>query len=166
MECNLSAEQIAVTFVRDGKSSAELVNFVPYAPGGINYFETNGDVMSGIFTGCVMTAYTHKNVRRVCHVHTGGDAGEGLDCKSLMKTMLDSADYNNLLSFKPYSDGDDFPTAEKIIREANVGASGCATFGLLTNANKAYSIMTRKVSNHEYVVEKVIEKTSKPYTFV
>ncbi|MGJ8641001.1 MAG: hypothetical protein ACSHYA_16540 [Opitutaceae bacterium] len=165
MECNLSAEQIAVTFVRDGKSSAELVNFVPYAPGGINYFETNGDVMSGIFSGCVMTAYTYKNVRRVCHVHTGDDAGPGLDCKSLMKTMLDSADYNNLLSFKPFT-REDADIAIDISMRSNHGAQGCATFGLLTNSNKAYAIMTRKISNHEYVVEKVIEKTSKPYTFV
>src|SRR5687768_18153782 len=86
-ECSIEAGPLALTLANGPRTSAVMVHHVPYAPGGINYAETSGPVLSGIFTGCVMSIYHIGGQRRVGHVHTGEDAGAGLDCKSLMKSI-------------------------------------------------------------------------------
>lgn len=163
-ECSIDTGPLALTLVNGRKSSALTVTHVPYTPGGINYAETDGDVLSGIFTGCVMTIYTHAAKRRVAHVHTGTDAGPGLDCKDLMKSLLASPSYGSVFAFKPYDENADLDTFLGIASTMPRADRDVATFGLVTGANKCYAIFTRKVSDHEYTVDQVKQKNF-PYVF-
>lgn len=164
VECSLDTGPLALTLVNGNSSSAIMVSHVPYTPGGINYVETDGEVLSGIFTGCVMTVYTHSGNRRVAHVHTGPHAGEGLDCKDLMRDLLRSGSYRSVFAFKPYDEKSDLDTFLGIAGKTPLADRGVATFGLVTAGNTCHSIFTRKVTAHEYVVEDVQTKTF-PYVF-
>jgi hypothetical protein len=163
-ECSLETGPLALTLVNGKQTSAIKVDWVPYAPGGINYVESDHDVLSGIFTGCVMSSYYSAKKRRVAHVHTGSDAGEGLDCKDLMKNLL-STSYAPIFSFKPFDKKVDSGIAEPICMKSTFGSFGCAPFGLVTVSNSYHVIFTLKISNHEYVIESVKDKSGSPYAF-
>lgn len=163
-ECTIDTGPLALTLVNGKYTSAITVDWVPYAPGGINYLESDHDVLSGIFSGCVMASYTCAKRRRVAHVHTGDDAGAGLDCKDLMKTLLASS-YAPVYAFKPFDRNADVDVAVGIAMKTKFGAEGCAPFGLVTAANTYHVIFTRKVSIHEYVIESVKDKSKAHYAF-
>src|SRR5512138_2550436 len=163
-ECSLQTGPLALTLVNGKRTSAIQLDWVPYAPGGINYVESDGDVLSGIFSGCVMTSYLANGKRRVAHVHTGDDAGEGLDCKDLMAGLLAST-YSRLFAFKPFDRNVDVEVAVNISMKTKFGAEGCAPFGLITKANTHHTVFTRKVSISEYLIESVAEKSNSPYAF-
>ena len=163
-ECRIDTGPLALTLVNGKNTSAILLDWVPYAPGGINYIESDGDVLSGIFSGCVMTSYTSQGRRRVAHVHTGDDAGPGLDCKDLMTTLLANS-YMRLFSFKPFDRNADVSTAVDISLKTKFGAEGCAPVGLINKGNSYHTIFTRKVSVSEYIIESVKDKANSPYTF-
>jgi hypothetical protein len=158
-ECALETGPMALTLASGSQTSAVMVNYVPYAPGGINYAATGGPVLSGIFTGCVMTIYNSGGQRRVAHVHTGEHAGAGLDCKALMKGIG-----SLVFAFKPYSENADFESFLAIASKHPSKDQGVATFGLVTGANKCYAIFTHRVTAHEYVIMEVKEKLV-PYQF-
>jgi hypothetical protein len=158
-ECALETGPMALTLARGQRTSAVMLHHVPYAPGGINYAATGGPVLSGIFTGCVMTIYNSGGQRRVGHVHTGEHAGAGLDCKALMKGIG-----NLVFAFKPYDQNADFESFLGIATQHPSHDQGVATFGLVTGANKCYAIFTHKMSVHEYVIKEVKEKLV-PYQF-
>ena len=164
-ECSVNTGPLALTLVRGKLTSAIRINHVPYAPGGVNYVETTGDVISGIFSGCVMAIYTHNGNRRVGHVHTGDDAGANLDCKDFMKALLASPGYHAVFQFKPFEKARDGDRAVAIASKTAFGANGCCTFGLVTAANECYSLYTRKVSGFEYVIEAVEDRTTAAYVF-
>ena len=86
-KCSIDVGPLALTLVNGKQTSAIRVDWLPNTPGGINYVESDHDVLSGIFTGCVMVTYSAAKQRRVAHVHTGDNAGDGLDCKDLMKGL-------------------------------------------------------------------------------
>lgn len=157
-EVSLAAGELALTLVNGKQTTAISLHHVPYAPAGINYAQTNGDVLSGIFSGCVMSIYKVGGIRRVAHVHTGDDAGAGLDCKDTMKALLNAPNNSEQFSFKPFRRSDD-TLAISIATKTKFGASGCATFGYVTAGNICYSLFTRKVSAHEYVIESVVKRT-------
>lgn len=157
-EVSIDTGELALTMVNGKQTVAVSIVHVPYAPGGINYAETNGDVLSGIFSGCVMTIYTVSGRRRVAHVHTGDDAGPGLDCKDTMKALLASPTYAEHFSFKPFRSSDQ-GVAVAIAAKTQFGAQGCATFGYVTAGNICYSVFTQRVSPHEYVVHDVQKRT-------
>jgi len=157
-EVSVDAGELGLTLVNGKQTIAIAIQHVPYAPGGINYVETNSDVISGIFSGCVMSIYLAGGKRRVAHVHTGDDAGTGLDCKSTFKALLNSPGYAEQFSFKPFRRSDDM-VAAAIAMKTQFGAEGCATFGYVTKGNICYSLFTRKVSTHEYVIENVEQRT-------
>jgi len=163
-ECCIETGPLALTLVNGKNTSAIQLDWVPYAPGGINYVESDGDVLSGIFSGCVMTSYRAQGKRRVAHVHTGDDAGAGLDCKDLMAKLLAST-YSRLFAFKPFDRHADVDTAVNISMKTKFGAEGCAPFGLITKANTYHTLFTRKVSVSEYVIESVSDKANSPYAF-
>lgn len=163
-ECSIDVGPLALTLVSGKQTSAVRVDWVPYAPGGINYLESDHDVLSGIFTGCVMATYSAAKQRRVAHVHTGDDAGAGLDCKDLMKGLLGGT-YAPIYSFKPFDRNSDVDIYTRITQKTTFGAQGCAPFGLVTAANTYHVIFTRKVSNSEYVVEEVRDRSGAPYAF-
>ena len=163
-ECSLETGPLALTLVNGKQTSAIKVDWVPYAPGGVNYIESDHDVLSGIFTGCVMSSYYHAKQRRVAHVHTGSDAGEGLDCKDLMKGLL-STTYVPIFSFKPFDKQVDSGVFESICMKSKFGSFGCAPFGLVTASNSYHVIFTLKISNHEYVIQSVKDKSGSPYAF-
>jgi len=163
-ECNIDTGPIALTLVNGKQTSAIQVDWVPYAPGGINYMASDHDVLSGIFTGCVMASYSAAKQRRIAHVHTGDDAGAGLDCKDLMKNLL-ATSYAPIFAFKPFDKHADGAVAEAICLKTTFGGFGCAPFGLITASNTYHVIFTRKVSNSEYVIESVRDKYGDPYAF-
>jgi hypothetical protein len=163
-ECSVEASPLAVTFVKGGKSTAKLINFVPYAPAGINYVETDGDVLSSHFSGCILSTYTVNSKRRVAHVHTGEDAGAGLCCKEPMKKLLNSTSYTSIKNFQPYCDAD-LGIAMKIIQDSAFGIQGLVTFGLVTSMNHEFSIFTRKLSSHEFLIVEVVDQKNRPYKF-
>lgn len=163
-ECSIDVGPLALTLSDAKRSLAEKVDHVPYTPGGINYVQTDGEVLSGIFTGCVMSVYTCNGKRRVAHVHTGPDAGPGLDCKDLMRDLLKGGSCKSVFAFKPYDQNVDLDTFLGIAGKTPLADQGVAVFGLVTAGNTGHSIFTRKVSPHEYVVEEVKQKTF-PYVF-
>lgn len=165
VECSIDAGPLALTIVDGQKTSASTVTFMPHAPGGVNYAETAGDVMSGIFTGCVMSAYKINGKRRVAHVHTGLDAGPNKDCKNFMKGLMNKPAYTAVVHFKPFDGARDADKAIQIAQKTTFGAAGCCVFGLITSANKCYSIFTQKIGSHEYLIEDCVDMTGKPYRF-
>jgi|GEM_PF-2215826 len=164
-ECSLDAGPLALTLVNGKTTSAVSIDFMPHTPGGVNYCESNKDVMSGIFTGCIMSTYKFKGRRRVAHVHTGLDAGPNTDCKDFMKGLMKSADYMETIHFKPFDGKRDAAKAIAIASKTKFGASGCCVFGLVTANNKCYSIFTQKIGSHEYLIEDCVDVTAKPYRF-
>ena len=164
-ECSIEAGPLALTLVDGKTSSAVRVDFMPHAPGGVNYCESNGDVLSGIFTGCIMSTWKFKGRRRVGHVHTGLDAGPDKDCKDFTKGLMKSKNYLELIHFKPFDGNRDTVKAIEIAMKTKFGASGCCVFGLVTSNNKCYSIFTKKIGNHEYLIEDCVDVTAKPYRF-
>ena len=164
-ECSVEALPMALTIVENNKTSAVLINFMPHAPGGVNYFETNGDVISGNFTGCIMSTYRVGGKRRVAHVHTGTDAGANRCCKTFMKGLLKMHSYTSINNFKPFDGNSDATRGIDICLRSRFGANGCVTFGLVTSNNKPYSIFTRKIGPHEFLIEGVVDQTDRPYRF-
>lgn len=164
-ECSIEALPMALTIVEKNKTSAVLMNFMPHTPGGVNYFETNGDVMSGNFTGCIMSTYRVGGKRRVAHVHTGTDAGADRCCKVFMKNLLKTQSHTSINNFKPFDGNRDGARGIDICMRSQFGANGCVTFGLVTSNNKPYSIFTRKIGSHEFLIEKVVDQTGRPYMF-
>jgi hypothetical protein len=164
-ECNNEAAPLALTFAKDGRTSSTVINFVPYTPGGVNYIEGNGDVLSGIFSGCIMSIYTCSNQRRVAHVHTGDDAGEGRDCKAFMKDLMATDGYNETFHFQPFNGMRNADRAIEIAGRTAFGASGCCVFGLVTASDQCYSIFTRKIGSHEFLIEERLDMSAHPYTF-
>jgi hypothetical protein len=163
-ECTIDTGPLALTLVNGKQTSALMVDWVPYAPGGINFLASDSDVLSGIFTGCVMASYLSAKQRRVAHVHTGDDAGADLDCKDLMKNLL-ATSYAPVFAFKPFDRNSDVDIATGIAMKTTFGSFGCAPFGLITAANSYHVIFTRKVTNSEYVIEAVRDKSGSPYAF-
>lgn len=163
-ECSIDVGPIALTLVNGKQTSAVKIDWVPYTPGGINYLASDHDVLSGIFSGCVMSIYSAAKQRRVAHVHTGDDAGAGLDCKDLMKGLLGSS-YTPIYAFKPFDRNSDVDVATRISLKTTFGAQGCAPFGLATASNTYHVLFTRKVSNSEYVIEEIRDKSGAPFAF-
>ncbi len=162
-EVSSGAEPIAVTIV-DGSTTAEQIDFVPHAPGGINYIQSDGDVLSGMFTGCVMSAYQVAGKRRVAHVHTGTDAGADRCNKATMKALLNGASHRPLVSFKPYEDADNTKYVDICMKTA-LGPKGCAVFGLVTADQSCYAIFTQAMGTHEYKIVHVVDKSAQNYQF-
>jgi hypothetical protein len=84
--------------------------------------------------------------------------------RDLMKGLLGSS-YAPIYSFKPFDRNSDVDVATRIALKTTFGSFGCAAFGLVTAANTYHVIFTRKVSNSEYVVEEVKDKSGAPYAF-
>ncbi|MBL4798814.1 MAG: hypothetical protein JKY50_15465 [Oleispira sp.] len=165
-ECSVDALPLALTIIDSDRTTAAKINFMPHTPGGVNYYETNGDVMSGNFTGCVMSTYQVGGKRRVAHVHTGTDAGPNRCCKTFMKGLIAQPSHTSLNNFKPFDGARDVTKATAICVSSSFGANGCVTFGLVTAGNKPYSILTRKIGSHEFLVEDVIDQSARSYQFV
>lgn len=156
-ECSVMAKPLAFHIIAGNLTRAAKVTFVPYMGGNINYCETSGndDVMSGMFTGCIMSTYKVGDKRRVAHVH----AGEPNDCKDVMKKLLDLNTEIN--SFKPYEDRRDGDFVFK-----NIGRD-FMVFGVVTAANIPYSIFTKRDPNKkDYHVVKVENQRSRPYKYI
>lgn len=167
-ECSDRVRDITLNLSSGNYATTHRVKFVPYAPGGVNYAETNGEVLSGFFTGCVMTVYTYQGRRRVGHVHTGSDAGANLDCKRFMGDLLRDpmSGYREVTSFKPYDGARDSQRYMDIARTTAFGAQGCAVLGLVSaTTNRCYSIFTRKIGKYEYVVEARIDNTLNQFRY-
>jgi hypothetical protein len=161
----LDRKQFGRPLAANNVNSAERVNFLPHAPGGVNYYQTDEDVLSGIFTGCVMSIYKHNDTRRVAHVHTGNDAGPNLDCKDFMRELMEQQGYNGVFHFKPFDGARDEDKAIKIAQQTQFGAAGCGIFGFVTATNHCYSIFTRKTDNYVYVIEECVNMDGEAYDF-
>lgn len=164
-ECSIEALPTALTIVDGKKTVAIRVNFLPHTPGGVNYYETTGDVLSGNFTGCIMSTYEFLGKRRVAHVHTGDDAGPNTCCKDFMKDCLADNSYNSVKNFKPFDGNRDFAKVAKIAASSQYGANGCVTFGLVTSNNSIFSIYTKKIGAHEFLVDSVVNQNASQYIF-
>jgi len=155
--CSVMAKPLAFHIIAKNSTRAAKVTYIPYTGGNINYCETSGndDVMSGMFTGCIMSTYKVGDKRRVAHVH----AGEPNDCKDVMKKLLDLNTEIN--SFKPYEDRRDGDFVFK-----NIGRD-FMVFGVVTAANIPYSIFTKRDPNKkDYHVVKVVNQRSRPYKYI
>ena len=125
----------------------------------VNFYEPlqNEDIMSGDFTGCVMSTYKVNDKRRIGHVHTGG----GISCRLAMKHAIETG-LTLIKAFKPYDDGEDFPLYQKNSRYS----CNFTTFGVVTAKNEQFSIFTMKPpQSNEYTVIKVVEQKNKPSEF-
>ena len=155
--CSVMAKPLAFHIIAKNSTRAAKVTYIPYTGGNINYCETSGndDVMSGMFTGCIMSTYKVGDKRRVAHVH----AGEPNDCKDVMKKLLDLNTEIN--SFKPYENRRDGDWCIK-----NIGYA-LKTFGVVTAENIPYSIFTKiDPITKDYHVLKVVDQRSRPYKFI
>lgn len=164
VECSDRVEDIPITLQNGDYSVVQSVKFIPYAPGGVNYAETNADVLSGFFTGCVMTIYTRDGVRRVGHVHTGAAYGP-VDCRDFMRGLLRNpfSTYREISSFKPYENINAQLFLDIAGRAPQFFGGGCRVFGLVSSTNRCFSVFTRSIGTHEYLVEKCIDNTVRPY---
>ena len=105
------------------QSLVQGAKYLPFAPKGINWIsQGSSDVISYNFTGCIMAAFTHENIRKVCHVSTG----TGQDCKEEWEKIKKAS--SSVSEFKP-SDYID-----------TKGSAFVGCYGLITRDNHAYSI--------------------------
>ena len=162
-EFTVEAERTAITLHQSsgtGATSAVEVVWVPHCPGNINYAATDtNDVLSGMFTGCVMSTYTAGGERRVAHVHTGDDAGEGTDCKDTMQQLLAGA-YTSVANFKPFDrrTGTDETLYMEIAMASGRGANGCMVMGLVTTANRCFSLFLQPLTTASFMLVRKIER--------
>ncbi len=154
-EVSKGVETVSVSVTPSGGvASSVSVVLLPHCPGAVNYAASTSEVLSGIFTGCIMASYHVTGARRVAHVHTGNDGGP--DCKAYFRDLFQQANYNQVGCFKPYDgarDGDAY--APEIMAS---GSKQPGVFGIITADNKLYSIYCRKESAIEYVVAGVFHR--------
>lgn len=154
MRVNVTTQVIKSQCNPFSTTKAYQVDFVPYGPGKVNYAETNGDVLSGIFSGCIMTIYTHNNTRRVAHVHTGDSAGPQGDCKAFMTDLLNRQEYTRVRSFKPFhpsSQTEPYIAAFKKLKKERQKHSNIGVLGLVTNQNQIYSALVTQEAEGRHV---------------
>ena len=155
--CSLGIQKIHLQI---GNGKGQSIVFIPHVPGMVNFYEPlqNEDIMSGDFTGCVMSTYKVNDKRRIGHVHTGGDTG----CRLAMKHALETG-LTLIKAFKPYDDGEDFA----LYKENSRHSCNFRTFGVVTAKNEQFSIFTMKPTpaSNEYTVIKVKEQKNRPNEF-
>jgi hypothetical protein len=99
--------------------------FLPWVEDAVNYTQSQGkDVLSGPFTGCLMTAYTRGGSRRIGHVSTPS-------CNALWDLMKKDSEVKVIAEFKP----SDAKFDSKSI------TNGLAVFGLVTADGRCYSVV-------------------------
>ena len=102
--------------------------WLPYVDGRINWTPAQGrDVLSGRFTGCIMSRYSEEGALRVAHVVTSGDVDS--DCKAQWKKHKDEGRAMGVLQFKPHKHVDDVP--------------GERTFGVFTSDGRRFALSVR-----------------------
>lgn len=155
--CSLGIQKIHLQI---GNGKGQSIVFIPHVPGMVNFYEPlqNEDIMSGDFTGCVMSTYKVNDKRRIGHVHTGGDTG----CRLAMKHAIETG-LTLIKAFKPYDDGEDFA----LYKENSRHSCNFRTFGVVTAKNEQFSIFTMKPTpaSNEYTVIKVKEQKNRPNEF-
>jgi hypothetical protein len=156
-ECSLGAETIAATVTSaTNRGSACTFTWLPHAPGGVNYFEGDGEVVSGIFTGCVMSIYKVDGKRRVAHVHTGSDGAEC--CKAYFRGLLNGQAHSVVGNFKPYSGDRDLARCATIMQSSPLFQA--PVLGLVSSDDKCYSVFLKKMAPNHFAVDSVIEQPS------
>lgn len=120
------------------------VKWVPFAPNAINYIELDKSevVVSGYFSGCVMSRYKRKDKKvRVAHISTGAEQ----DTKEEWKKITEEAgiEYSQ---FKPFGPGQ--PKAAKVL-------------GVITGDNKLYTVWCKPVLTDLEVI--AIDEQQKDY---
>ncbi len=155
--CSLDVETIAVTMSAPKElDSACTFVWLPYAPGGVNYYEGPDEVVSGLFTGCYMSFYTVGGKRRVAHVNTGSDAPP--DCKDFFMAQPFAGRSN----FKPFSRDRDSARFAAICTQTKFGSFGCAVLGLVDPNNICYSVFLKKLEKCDFEVADVIQQNTTP----
>ncbi len=155
-ECSLGVERIAVTIeVSKTYTTACAFIFLPHAPGGVNYYEGSEEVVSGLFTGCVMSTYKVNGKRRVAHVHTGNDGARC--CKTYFRDLLNTREYTAAKHFKPYSGDRDFPIAKRMYEESPLNKADF--LGVVSPDGTCYSVYLRKMGKCDYIVEDCVQRT-------
>ena len=160
--CSLGIQKIHLQI---GNGKGQSIVFIPHVPGMVNFYEPlqNEDIMSGDFTGCVMSTYKVNDKRRIGHVHTGGDTG----CRLAMKHAIETG-LTLIKAFKPYDDDRDSSWIDKEVypvcyREGK----GFHTFGVVTAQNEQYSIFTLadQKKPEKFKVLLVMRQTNQPNEF-
>ena len=156
-ECSRGVETVAVTMTSStNKGSATTFKWLPHVPGGVNYASGAGEIVSGIFTGCAMSAYAFQGQRRVAHVHTGNDGAKC--CKTYFRQLMNGVGYTPRGHFKPYDGARDLQRATEITRESP--QLNCSVLGIIDGANRCYSVFLKKMGRCDFVVMAVVERTA------
>ena len=159
-ECSSEVRGINLEISTGDQIRKQGITFIPHMIGGINFHEALGteDVMSGIFTGCVMSTYKVGDKRRVAHVHTGdGDKC----CRALMKSKMGG--YTSIKNFKPWDDSRD---GLWFVNEVGYKNGKFMTFGVVTAQNEQYSIFTKESGKPDrFTVLLVMRQTNQPNEF-
>lgn len=152
-ESSIGATKIAVTYVRpNGSEGATVINWLAHGYGFINYFETSEEVVSGIFTGCIMTSYKRGGAKRVAHVHTDVD---GSDQKKNYEDNIKKREGVEVLKdFKPFDKdrAGDEKAITALTTASQTGIIEGVTFGIITADNRAYSVFLKKTKKNSFVV--------------
>lgn len=157
-ERTIGSAPIVLSLESAYRNTTHEIVYVPYVPGAINYFEGGGDVISGMFSGCYMSAYSHNNARRVAHVHTI-EGNQGLpNCKEHFSDLLGGANYNSGTHFKPFAEESDIDKFIEISQRAACGINQIKVMGALTVDNRCFSVFLRKETDLEFHVEYLVEK--------
>jgi len=167
-ECSSEVRRINLEISTGDQIRKQGITFIPHMIGGINFHEALGteDVMSGIFTGCVMATYKVGDKRRVAHVHTGKGFGPNQCCR---KEMIENMKgYTSIKNFKPFDEERDGQWIDKEVypvcyREGK----GFHTFGVVTAQNEQYSIFTlaNQKKPEKFKVLLVMRQTNQPNEF-
>ena len=157
-EDTASVQNLTLTLSSKTYQTTSQVTYLPFSPGIINYAETDGDVLSGFFSGCFMPVYRKNGVRRVAHVATTEHVTEAGDCKDVMRRLLNTPEYELINSVKPYRDQDiarfrDIMQAENITDPMRI-----KVFGLVAADNRCYALFTQKIADYEFKVMGPIER--------
>ena len=146
------------------------VAFVPYSPAKVNYIQTDKTVISGRFSGCIMSAFQYNGHRRIAHVSasgTGGDTAIVADCKDYMSQLLRQPEYESILHFKPAN-----PTSWKEYHRYNrkhkiFNPDALIILGIVDRDNRGYSVIASRIRGHMRLWEVVYLKnmSDEPYEF-
>lgn len=114
--------------VKETKFNSSPVLLLPWVKGGINYTESAGkDVVSGLFTGCIMGVYKRGGVRRVCHVATP-------ECKDAWEKLKGETGVEVIKEFKP---SDHLPDLTK----KQLEKGGVEIYGHVTADDKCFAVI-------------------------
>ena len=153
-ELKKGVRSVTVAVTKNNLPGARIENlqWVPFVPCGINYYEGNDAVISGNFTGCYFSSYSYRGQRRVAHVATDIDARK--NCIAEFSRLLNIPYYSAGRHYKPFRA---FGLAamlneESLSRPANFSVTKYLATIAVMKGNNCTTYCVKRVSDDAYEV--------------